>query len=68
MFRQRQKAYLQQLETKVQQLSTENEQCKANLELFRSENKLIKEQLAFLRSFISQAMATQTPGANVQNL
>jgi hypothetical protein len=51
----------------VQQLSTQNEQFKASAELYRSENKLIKEQLSFLRGFISQVISSQANGANVQN-
>eukprot|EP01119_Soliformovum_irregulare_P008613 TRINITY_DN21718_c0_g1_i1.p1 TRINITY_DN21718_c0_g1~~TRINITY_DN21718_c0_g1_i1.p1 ORF type:complete len:275 (-),score=61.96 TRINITY_DN21718_c0_g1_i1:31-762(-) len=64
LFRQRQKAYIQDLETKVNTVTTENADNKAKLELLRSENKLIKEQLAYLRNFISQAIAFSYPLQN----
>eukprot|EP01117_Protostelium_nocturnum_P006369 TRINITY_DN22_c1_g1_i1.p1 TRINITY_DN22_c1_g1~~TRINITY_DN22_c1_g1_i1.p1 ORF type:complete len:196 (+),score=86.83 TRINITY_DN22_c1_g1_i1:882-1469(+) len=56
-FRQRQKQYLSELESKVSELTNENAHNKATLELLRSENQLIREQLNYLRTFISQAVS-----------
>lgn len=54
LFRQRQKAYIQDLEKKVADLSATNNDFRARVELLNSENKLIKEQLLYLRNFITQ--------------
>jgi hypothetical protein len=71
-FRQRQKTYIQDLETKVSTLTNENSEFRAKVEILNSENKLIKEQLTYLRQFISQAIALTfpsfagPPGAGIQ--
>lgn len=67
LFRQRQKAYIQDLEKKVQDLTAINNEYRARVELVNSENKLIKEQLLYLRTFVSQAVFSfpktpNTPG------
>ncbi len=64
LFRQRQRAYISDLETKVNGLSTENAENKSRVDLLRSENKLIKEQLVYLRNFISQAVSFSLPTSN----
>ncbi|PRP74471.1 hypothetical protein PROFUN_06600 [Planoprotostelium fungivorum] len=63
-FRQRQKAYLLELESKVSSLTTENAENKAKVELLRSENQLIREQLNYLRAFITQAVSFSLPFQN----
>jgi len=55
-FRQRQKQYIQDLEKKIQDLATENTDCRAKVELLSAENKLIRDQLLYLRNFIGQAV------------
>jgi len=61
LFRQRQKAYIQDLEKKVADLSSTNNDFRARVELLNSENKLIKEQLLYLRNFITQAVSFSFP-------
>lgn len=61
LFRQRQKAYIQDLEKKVSDLSATNNEFRARVELLNSENKLIKEQLLYLRNFITQAVSFSFP-------
>lgn len=61
LFRQRQKAYIQDLEKKVADLSSTNNEFRARVELLNSENKLIKEQLLYLRNFITQAVSFSFP-------
>lgn len=61
LFRQRQKAYIQDLEKKVSDLSATNNDFRARVELLNSENKLIKEQLLYLRNFITQAVSFSFP-------
>ncbi len=56
-FRLRQKQYIEDLETKMDILTRENTDSRAKLELLQAENKLIKEQLAHVRAFISQAIS-----------
>jgi len=58
LFRQRQKAYIGDLEQKVDKLSTENVALQSKVDLLSAENKLIKEQLGYLRNFISQVTMT----------
>jgi len=58
LFRQRQKAYINDLEQKVEKLSTENVTLQSKVDLLSAENKLIKEQLGYLRNFISQVTMT----------
>jgi len=58
LFRQRQKAYISDLEQKVDKLSTENVALQSKVDLLSAENKLIKEQLGYLRNFISQVTMT----------
>jgi hypothetical protein len=45
----------------VSSLSTENAEFKAKVELLRSENLMIKEQLVYLRNFISSAISLSFP-------
>jgi hypothetical protein len=61
LFRQRQKAYIQDLEKKVADLAATNNEFRARVELLNSENKLIKEQLLYLRNFITQAVSFSFP-------
>jgi hypothetical protein len=49
--------YIQELEKKVAMVSNENAENKAKIEVLQSENMLVKEQLAYLRSFIAQAIS-----------
>ncbi|KAF2077200.1 hypothetical protein CYY_001520 [Polysphondylium violaceum] len=65
LFRQRQKAYIQDLEKKVSDLTGTNSEYRARVELLNSENKLIREQLLYLRNFVTQAVSFSFPkGAN----
>jgi len=57
MFRQRQKDYISQLESLATELSVANTEASARVELLTSENKLMKEQLGYLRSFMKQAVS-----------
>eukprot|EP01133_Synstelium_polycarpum_P014172 gene14172-16704_t len=79
LFRQRQKAYIQDLEKKVSDLTSSNSEFRARVELLGSENKLIREQMGYLRNFITQAVSfsfpkqggsgsPQTPGSMPQGM
>lgn len=57
LFRERQKEYINELEKQVNALTTENTDAKSKVELLMSENKIIKEQLQYLRNFIAQALS-----------
>jgi len=61
LFRQRQKAYIQDLEKKVHDLAVDNNEFRARVELLNSENKLIKDQLLYLRNFVTQAVSFSFP-------
>ncbi|KYQ90652.1 putative basic-leucine zipper transcription factor [Tieghemostelium lacteum] len=61
LFRQRQKAYIHDLEKKVNDLTSTNSEFRARVELLNSENKLIREQLLYLRNFITQAVSFSFP-------
>ncbi|EGG23827.1 putative basic-leucine zipper transcription factor [Cavenderia fasciculata] len=61
LFRQRQKAYIQDLEKKVSDLTSNNSEIRARAELLNSENKLIREQLMYLRNFVTQAVSFSFP-------
>jgi hypothetical protein len=66
LFRQRQKAYLQELEENVTEIAIENSEMKAKAELLRSENKLVRDQLDYLRNIIAEGIAYSVggPGAS----
>eukprot|EP01117_Protostelium_nocturnum_P009078 TRINITY_DN3250_c0_g1_i1.p1 TRINITY_DN3250_c0_g1~~TRINITY_DN3250_c0_g1_i1.p1 ORF type:complete len:158 (-),score=45.68 TRINITY_DN3250_c0_g1_i1:34-507(-) len=66
-FRKRQKVYLQDLESKVSNLNAENAEHKAKAELLVSENHMIKEQLNYLRLFVSQVVGSSI-SANKESL
>jgi hypothetical protein len=61
----RQKQYIQELEKRVNVLTTETAEAKSKVELLQSENKLIKEQLVYLRRFIQQAISLSFPFTNL---
>lgn len=56
MFRQRQKVYIQDLEKRTTDLTAENASLRAKVELLSAENKVIRDQLAYLRSVIGNAV------------
>jgi len=60
-FRHRQKAYMQKLEKHAEDLHTSNSQVQAKIELLASENKLMKEQLGYLRNFMKNAVSLSIP-------
>jgi hypothetical protein len=60
-FRLRQKAYIAELEKKVQELSTDVMITKAKMEVLTAENKMVKEQLNYLRGFATQVMTCSAP-------
>jgi hypothetical protein len=64
LFRQRQKAYIEDLEKKVNKVETENAQNLTKVELLKSENKIIKQQLEYLRKFISDAISLSLENNN----
>lgn len=61
MFRQRQKAYIQNLEKKVNDLNFENQQHRSKVELLTTENRLLADQLNYLRTFISGIISMNFP-------
>jgi len=64
-FRHRQKAYMHKLEKHAADLTTSNLQVAAKIDLLTSENKLMKEQLNYLRNFMKNAVSLSFPGAPV---
>jgi hypothetical protein len=63
-FRKRQKLYIQDLEKRCTTLTAQNASYAAKVELLSTENRLVKEQLEYLRSFVSQAVQVSlTPAA-----
>lgn len=56
-FRQRQKQHILDMEAKIKLLDTENSELRTKVELLVSENKIVKDQLLYLRSFIGQAVS-----------
>jgi len=60
-FRTRQKEYIASLENRAAALTSANIEANARLDLLASENKLMKEQLVYLRSFMKQAVAFSLP-------
>mmetsp|Transcript_110350 Transcript_110350/g.165120 ORF Transcript_110350/g.165120 Transcript_110350/m.165120 type:complete len:278 (+) Transcript_110350:47-880(+) len=61
LFRQRQKNYIQDLEKKVEALVAENNQFNGKAELLQSENRLLRDQLTYLRGFLTQIMSMAFP-------
>lgn len=45
------------MEAKIKLLDTENQELRGKVELLSSENKIVKDQLIYLRSFIGQAVS-----------
>jgi len=68
LFRQRQKAYIQNLEKKVNDLNFENQQHRSKVELLTTENRLLADQLTYLRSFISGVISIAFPNGQPHNL
>eukprot|EP01113_Clastostelium_recurvatum_P020426 TRINITY_DN2421_c0_g1_i2.p1 TRINITY_DN2421_c0_g1~~TRINITY_DN2421_c0_g1_i2.p1 ORF type:complete len:381 (+),score=112.70 TRINITY_DN2421_c0_g1_i2:120-1262(+) len=61
LFRQRQKEYIVNLERRAAELTQANHEASARVELLASENKLMKEQLVYLRNFMKQAVSFSFP-------
>ncbi|KAL6079431.1 hypothetical protein QOT17_001054 [Balamuthia mandrillaris] len=57
LFRRRQKQYIKDLEKRVEELNCHNAQFLSEERLLLIENRLIKEQLAYLRDFVNQVVA-----------
>ena len=68
LFRQRQKAYIQNLEKKVNDLNFENQQHRSKVELLTTENRLLADQLTYLRTFISGVISIAFPNGQPHNL
>jgi len=68
LFRQRQKAYIQNLEKKVNDLNFENQQHRSKVELLTTENRLLSDQLSYLRTFISGVISMAFPNGQPPNL
>ncbi len=63
LFRKRQKEYIADLENKVAEVTNKNIALMAKVDVLVSENKLVKDQLAFLRTFVVGALQSAfTPG------
>jgi len=56
LFRKRQKQYIIDLEKQVNTLAAQNAAYSAKVDLLSAENNLIKDQLGYLRTFISKAV------------
>lgn len=61
LFRKRQKQYIIDLEKQVNGLASQNAAYSAKVDLLSAENNLIKDQLGYLRSFISKAVQLSFP-------
>ncbi len=56
-FRMRQKQHIIDMESKIKLVEAENSELRTKVELLNSENKIVKDQLLYLRSFIGQAVS-----------
>eukprot|EP01088_Endostelium_zonatum_P007063 TRINITY_DN19224_c0_g1_i1.p1 TRINITY_DN19224_c0_g1~~TRINITY_DN19224_c0_g1_i1.p1 ORF type:complete len:322 (-),score=87.06 TRINITY_DN19224_c0_g1_i1:83-1048(-) len=61
MFRQRQKDYVEDLEAQVETLQDQNKNLQSKVDLLIVENKLVREQLAYMRNFCSSAFQFAFP-------
>lgn len=55
-FRKRQKEHIADLEKKVENLTSENSNLTSKVQLLSTENKLIREQLNYMRTFVMNAL------------
>jgi len=63
LFRHRQKARVQELEKTVEDLTCNNNEVKMKLELLTFENKILKDQLLYLRNLISSGAIPLPPSS-----
>jgi len=61
LFRQRQKQHIKDLEDKVTAVNEVNVALTAKVDVLKAENKLVKEQLNYLRSFVAAALQYAFP-------
>jgi len=61
LFRQRQKQHIKDLENKVGAVNEVNVALTAKVDVLKAENKLVKEQLNYLRSFVAAALQYAFP-------
>ena len=61
MFRKRQKDYVEDLEAQVETLQDQNKNLQSKVDLLVVENKLVREQLSYMRNFCSTAFQFAFP-------
>jgi len=66
LFRQRQKQHIRDLEDKVSAVNEVNVALTAKVDVLKAENKLVKEQLNYLRSFVAAALQYAFPQNKVK--
>jgi len=68
-FRKRQKSHIIELESKVETLSSDNTMLGSRVDMLTTENKLIKEQLDYMRNFVMNCLQLSfPPNASMQDL
>eukprot|EP01089_Gocevia_fonbrunei_P013292 TRINITY_DN3376_c0_g1_i3.p1 TRINITY_DN3376_c0_g1~~TRINITY_DN3376_c0_g1_i3.p1 ORF type:complete len:227 (-),score=43.90 TRINITY_DN3376_c0_g1_i3:139-819(-) len=68
LFRKRQKKYIEDLEEKVGNLETENTTLTSKVNLLSVENKLVREQLDYMRNFVTTAFQFTVPNDKLKQL
>ncbi|KAL6078375.1 BZIP transcription factor domain containing protein [Balamuthia mandrillaris] len=68
LFRKRQKKYIQDLEEKVAGVNAVNTQLEAKVDVLHSENALLRDQLAYLRTFIDDTLRFAFPTHKVEQM
>jgi len=68
LFRKRQKQYISDLEGKVADVSNKNVALTARVDVLHAENKLLKDQLTYLRTFVVSALQQAFPPDKWKNM
>jgi len=68
LFRQRQKQHIRDLEEEVNSINNRNVDLNTQLEVLRTENAMVKEQLRYLRCFITEGLKFAFPDSKFAEL
>jgi len=68
LFRQRQKQHIRDLEEEVRNINNRNTDLNTQLEVLRAENTLVKEQLRYLRCFVTEGLKFAFPESKFEEM
>jgi len=68
LFRQRQKQHIHDLEEEVQSINNRNVDLNTQIEVLRAENTLVKEQLRYLRCFVTEGLRFAFPDSKFEEM